>query len=175
KNITPQCGSQKPGVDWVAGSTIPSGAGVKKVRVGSYTEYHICGNLNLSGTGYLTGILPASDAIIVIENGSLNIADKSVINTVQTAIVMTGDNTVASAINFPNGNGKSATLSLSPPTDAANPWQGVSLYQDPKLTSQVDDKWGPGANFNADGLVYLGNSNVVTDGNTSSSNSKCTK
>src|SRR5438132_1064501 len=53
KNITPQCGSQKPGVDWVAGSTIPSGAGVKKVSVGSYTEYHICGNLNLSRTGYL--------------------------------------------------------------------------------------------------------------------------
>ena len=34
---------------------------------------------------------------------------------------------------------------------------------------------GPRASFSADGLVYLGNSNVVTDGNTSSSNAKCSK
>jgi len=32
-----------------------------------------------------------------------------------------------------------------------------------------------GADFSADGLVYLGNSNVVTDGNTQSSNAKCSK
>jgi Flp pilus assembly protein TadG len=174
KNITPKCGSLKTGINWTPGS-IPTGAAIKTVNMGGYTEYHICGDLNLSGTGYLTGSAPASDTIIVIENGSLNIADKASINTLKTAIVMTGNNTVASSVNFPNGNGKSATLSLSPPTDAANPWQGVALYQDPKLTFQVDDTWGPGANFNADGLVYLGNSNVVTDGNTSSSNAKCTK
>jgi hypothetical protein len=73
------------------------------------------------------------------------------------------------------GNGHSATLNLSASTTAGNPWQGVALYQDPKLTYQVDNKWGPGATLNADGLVYLGKSNVVTDGNTGSSNAKCTK
>jgi len=64
---------------------------------------------------------------------------------------------------------------LSPPTGTTNPWQGVALYLDPKLTKNVGNAWGPGAEFNADGLVYLGNSNVVTDGNTASNNSKCTK
>jgi hypothetical protein len=34
---------------------------------------------------------------------------------------------------------------------------------------------GPDPSFSADGLVYLGNSNVVTDGNTASSNAKCSK
>ena len=58
---------------------------------------------------------------------------------------------------------------------AAWPLQGVALFLDPVLTKDVDNKWGPGADFDADGLVYLGNSNVVTDGNTSSANSKCTK
>jgi Flp pilus assembly protein TadG len=174
KNITAKCGSAKPGVDWTPGS-IPTGAGIITVNMGDYTEYHICGNLNLSGTGYLTGTAPTSDSVIFIENGSLNIDDKASINTVKTAIVITGNNTVASSINFPNGAGKNATLSLSPPTTAANPWQGVALYQDPKLTYQVDNTWGPGATFNADGLVYLGNSNVVTDGDTASSNSKCSK
>jgi Flp pilus assembly protein TadG len=175
KNITTKCGSAKPGVDWPATGSIPTGAGIITVNTGSYTEYHICGDLNLSGTGYLTGTAPTSDSVIIIENGSLNIADKASINTLKTAIVMTGDNTVASSVNFPNGTGKLATLSLSPPTDSANPWQGVALYQDPKLTYKIDDTWGPGATFNADGLVYLGNANVVTDGDTASSNSKCTK
>jgi hypothetical protein len=64
---------------------------------------------------------------------------------------------------------------LSPPTAVENPWQGVALYLDPALTRNVDNSWGPGASFSADGLVYLGNSNVVTDGNTASANSKCTK
>src|SRR5262249_5665157 len=136
-NITTQCAGDKSGVDWALPSSIPTGAHVKQVTVGNYTEYHICGDLNLSGTSYLTGTAPASDTVIVIENGSLNLADSSTINTLKTAIILTGNNTVASAINFPNGAGKQATLSLSPPTDAANPWQGVSLYQDPKLTYRV--------------------------------------
>jgi hypothetical protein len=95
----------------------------------------------------------------------------------RTAIVMTGDNTRSSQIDFPTGNSKNATLTLEPPSGASNPWQGVSLYVDPKLTnhSNIDNRWGPGATFNADGLVYMGNSNVVTDGNTSSSNAQCTK
>jgi hypothetical protein len=64
---------------------------------------------------------------------------------------------------------------LSAPTASSDPWRGVALYQDPKLTDNVDDRWGPGATFNADGLVYLGNANVVTDGNTGSGNSRCSK
>ena len=168
------CGTSKVGVSLTPG-VLPTSAGFISVSIGNYTEYHICGDLTLSGTGYLTGSAPGSDTVIVIENGSLNVANNASINTLKTAIVMTGDNTVGSSVNFPNGNGHGATLSLSPPTDPANPWQGVALYQDPKLTNNVNNTWGPGASFNADGLVYLGNSNVVTDGDTASSNAKCTK
>jgi hypothetical protein len=89
--------------------------------------------------------------------------------------VLTGNNNSPARIQFPNGAGKQATLTLSPPSTASNPWQAVSLYLDPKLTNSVDNTWGPGAAFNADGLVYLGTSNVVTDGDTASANSKCSK
>lgn len=173
-NITMKCGASRPGANWTPG-TLPNSAGFITVNMGSYTEYHICGDLNLSGSGFLTGNAPSSDTIIVIENGSLNIANDASINTLRTAVVLTGNNNFASQINFPNGNGKAASLTLSPPIDSANPWQGVALYQDPSLTKTIDDKWGPGASFNADGLVYLGNANVTTDGNTSSSNAKCSK
>jgi Flp pilus assembly protein TadG len=173
-NITTQCGTSRPGVNWTAG-TVPTGSGVQTVTVNGRTEYHICGDLNLSGTGSLTGSTPTADALIVIENGSLNVANNASVSVARTGIVLTGDNTVASAVNFPNGNGKTGSLTLSPPLDPSNPWQGVALFQDPKLTNNVDNKWGPGTDFNADGLVYLGNSNVVTDGNTSSANAKCSK
>jgi hypothetical protein len=129
----------------------------------------------VNGSGYLTGSSPTSDSVIVIENGSLNVPNNANVSASRTAIVFTGNNTYASAINFPTGNGQSASLVLSAPTDATNPWQGVALYEDPKLTYQVDNRWGPGATFSADGLVYLGNSNVVTDGNTTSNNSPCSK
>jgi Flp pilus assembly protein TadG len=173
-NITTQCGTSRPGLSWAAGA-VPTDTALKTVTINGRTEYHVCGNLNLSGTGTLTGIVPTADALIVIENGSLNMANNANVSVARTGIVLTGDNSVASAINFPNGNGKSSKLTLSPPIEPSNPWQGVALYQDPKLTNNIDNKWGPGADFNADGLVYLGNSNVVTDGNTASSNAKCSK
>jgi type II secretory pathway pseudopilin PulG len=173
-NITTECGSSRPGVSWTPG-TLPLGAGFKKVNKQGYVEYHVCGDLTLSGSGYLTGASPSSDSVIVIENGSIIVNDKASINTMRTAIVLTGDNTFPARIDFPNGAGKKASLALSPPTDPGNPWQSVALYLDPKLTNNVDNRWGPGATFHADGLVYLGNSDVVTDGITGSSNSKCTK
>lgn len=173
-NITKECGTTKTGVTWTPG-VIPSGAALKTVSKSGYTEYHVCGNLTLSGTGDLFGSAPGTDSVIIIENGSLQIGDNAAINAVRTAFVMTGDNNSPATIDFPTGNGKTGTFSVSPPINVGNPWQSVSVFLDPALTKTVDNKWGPGAAFNADGLVYLGNSNVVTDGNTSSANSKCTK
>jgi hypothetical protein len=174
-NIAMVCGSSRPGVTWTAGS-IPLGSAIQTVNARGYTEYHVCGDLVLTGTGDLIGTpSPTSDSVVVIENGSLTIANNASISTTRTALLMTGNNSYSSAINFPNGNGQSASLTLSAPTGSTNPWQGVALYLDPKLTYRVDDRWGPGATFNAEGLVYLGNANVVTDGNTGSNDSKCSK
>ena len=175
KHITTVCAAGLgPGAIWTAGE-IPMGAGIKTVTKSGYIEYHICGDLLVSGSGYLTSSAPATDIVIIIENGSLIVDDKASISTARTAIVLTGDNTLPAKIVFPKGAGKQGTLSLSPPTSVGNPWQAVSLYLDPKLTKDVNNTWGPGASFIADGLVYLGNSNVATDGNTTSANSKCTK
>jgi hypothetical protein len=174
-NITKQCGASRPGVNWVGGGAIPAGAGVITVNKGAYTEYHICGDLNFSGNGYLTGSSPASDSVIIVENGSINLANDAEIKANKTAIVMTGDNNYASQINYPNGASKKAELKLSMATDVSNPWQGVALFVDPSLTKSVDNTWGPGAELDVVGLVYLGNSNVRADGKTTSSNAKCTK
>jgi Flp pilus assembly protein TadG len=172
--ITKQCGSSRPGVSWTPG-VLPTGAGFIRTTNNGRTEYHVCGDLSLSGTGSLTGDSPSADTLVVIENGSLNVGNNAAISVTRMGVVLTGNNSVPSAVYFPNGNGKTGQLTLSPPIESTNPWQGVALYQDPSLTNNIDNKWGPGADFNADGLVYLGNSNVVTDGNTSSSNAQCSK
>ena len=171
-NITKVCGGLTTGATWVPGS-LP--AGLKTVSMTGYTEYHVCGDLKVSGNGYLTGAAPSADSVIVIENGSLIVDKDSSISTLRTAIVLTGNNAQDSSIHFPNGNGQSATLTISPPTNVDNPWQSFSLYQDPALTNGVDNTWGPGANLYADGVVYLPNSDVVMHGNAGSSNKRCTK
>jgi hypothetical protein len=173
-SITKSCGTARPGVNWTPG-TLPTGSGFITVDKGLYTEYHVCGDLTMAGSGYLTGNSPPKDLVVVIENGTLTVANNADVNTVKTTIVLTGNNSYSSEIKFPNGAGKLGTLTLSASTGSTNAWQGVAIYQDPALTYQVDDSWGSGAEFNAEGLVYLGNSNVVTNGNMSSSNSKCTK
>jgi len=179
-NITFQCSKgASQGVTWDASATSPP-SGLIKVSQSYATEYHVCGDLTLTGTGYLTGQSPSTDTIIVIENGNLNIANDANVNTVRTTIILSGDNSLPSAITFPTGKGHGATLSVSPSTNSANPWQGISVYQDPVLTATdspwgVTDTFGPGATFNADGVVYLPRSNVTWHGSGASNNNKCTK
>jgi len=173
-NITTQCGLLHPGLTWNAGvPTVPTA--VKVVTKTNYTEYHVCGDLTLSGTGTLISSAPTADSVIVIENGGLTLANSAAVSTLRTAIVLTGSGTSPAVIDFPNGNGQSATLNLSPPTTTGNPWQGVAIYQDPRQTSFVADKWGPGATFNADGLVYLPRADITMSGIAASGNYHCTK
>jgi len=170
-NITKQC-SAWPGVTWVPG-TVPPSPKVVTLMKPTHTEHHVCGDLTLSGSGDLTG--GGADTVIVIENGRLILDGNASIQTSRVAFVLTGDNTKPSEIEFPNGNGHAASLTLSPPTGVNNPWRGVSVYQDPALTFQVDADWGPGATLNAEGLVYLPKADLKIHGNPSSNNPICTK
>lgn len=179
-NITFQCAKgADSGVTWDASATSPPN-GLIKITQSYGTEYHVCGDFTLTGTGYLTGASPSSDTIIVVENGNLNVAANANVHTVRTTIILTGDNSVPSAITFPNGKGQGATLSVSPSTNSANPWVGIAIYQDPVLTNTdsawgIADTFGPGATFNADGVVYLPRSNVTWHGSGASNNNQCTK
>jgi hypothetical protein len=90
-------------------------------------------------------------------------------------LVLTGNNKSASQITFPNGNGKAATLTLSPPTDPHTPWHGISVYQDPILTFQVSENWGPGAKINLEGVMYLPRADVTIRGVQSTTTPTCSK
>lgn len=129
-NITHKCSSSST-LTWSAGSP-PSAAKMVTVFGVDRTEYHVCGNLTLSGSGSLTGTYPSGDTIIVVENGSLTLAPDPDISANRTAIVLTGNNGAASAIEFPNGAGHGAGL---------NP---VSPYQQRRSLGRHRDLPGTG-------------------------------
>ncbi len=144
------------------------------VNESGYIEYHICGDLLVSGSWSPHEQRASYDVAIIIENGSLIVDDKASISTARTAIVLTGV-TTGRRQSSSEGAGKKGTLSSSPPTSVGNPWQAGVLYLDPKLTKDVKNKWGPGA-------ASLGRARLIGKfptlslmGRTSSANSKCTK
>ncbi len=67
------------------------------------------------------------------------------------------------------------TAVRSPPLNPADPWQGIAVYQNPNLTTNVSSKWGPGATFNADGVVYMPYADVTASGVAASNNYHCSK
>jgi Flp pilus assembly protein TadG len=170
-NIKPSCTSY-PGATWIAGVAPPFPGVTHQVR-GSYTEYHVCGPLTLAGSGPL--FAASGDAVIIVENGGVDLDDKANVQLAQTSLVLTGNNKSASRITFPNGNGKAATLTLSPPTDPHTPRHGISVYQDPKLTFQVSEDWGPGAKINLEGVMYLPHADVTIRGVQSTTTPTCSK
>ena len=161
----------RPGVTLISNS-FPSTSAVITVPNPTYLEYHVCGDLTLSGSWSLG--TAAQDTVVVIENGSLIMGDNASIQAARVTFVLTGDNSKASRIQFPGSNGHAATLTLSPSTGSSNPWHGISIYQDPALTNTSED-WGSGTTINVDGLVYLPNADVTLQGNPSSNSPICTK
>jgi hypothetical protein len=113
--------------------------------------------------------------VIIIENGELQLDRDAAITAVRTTIVFAGTNTFSAKVEFPNGEGQSAALTISPSMSDDNPWRGIAMYRDPSLTRNVQDNWGPGATFNADGVVYLPNTDLQMRGIAGSGNSRCTK
>ena len=173
QNIRTKCTSY-PGATWIPG-TLPTSPRMER----SYDDprvdiYHVCGTLTLSGSGALFGSTPTRDSLIVIENGGLTMDARADVQAFRTAIILTGDNSRPSTIEFPNGNGQGATLTISPPRNAGT-WTGVSIYQNPALTNGVDADWGPGATMIVDGLVYLPRANVTMRGNSSAGSAGCSK
>jgi hypothetical protein len=112
----------------------------------------------------LTGntiINTTSGAILVIENGQLDTNGFTFQSGVDTGltIVFTGANN-PNYQHIPTGGG---TLDIAAP--ASGDWSGVAIYQDPKLTTNVDiSAAGNTPTWDITGLVYLPHSSVTLSG-----------
>lgn len=166
--ITKFCSGVGSGVTWSAGTLPTSGNFIAVARSG-YGEYHVCGDLTLKGGGALI----AGGAVVIIENGDLIVDNNANVSASNTTFVLTGVNGVDHEIKFPNGNGKSATLTMQAPTGSAHPWRGMAIYSDPALTMDVDSDLGPGATLVFDGIIYMPNSDLTVRGVMTSSIAPC--
>ena len=174
-NIELKCGQISVPSGLAVGTSLPTAGMIPVVRSG-YLEYHVCGDLTLSGTGQINQLALMQDVVLVVENGSVILTTNADVSTARMTIVLSGAKASSShKIEFPNGNGHSAKLTVSPSTNPSNPWHGISVYQDPSISTNVDMVWGPAASFDADGIVYFGNASLTMNGNASSSESQCTK
>lgn len=169
RHITQRCNGSRPGITWRVGTT-PTGPGIIASGGPGFSSFHICGDLTLEGTGNLS----SSNTVIVVENGSIILSPDADVTAREMTLVLTG-NVAPGSINFPNGNGHGATLSVSPPVFEGNPWRGISVFQDPSVSTTLEADWGPGGTFKADGVVYMSKTNLTLQGNASSGNSRCTK
>ncbi len=174
-NIERKCGTSNGGASWSANGTIPASSNIITVDKGTHTEVHVCGNLNLSGNGTLTGLSPSNDTVIIVENGQVNLGNNAVINANRSTIVLAGGNGSDPVIDFPNGNGKAATLNVSAGTTADSPWKGYAIYQNPAIHDDVDMTFKPGANLKIDGIAYFPNAKITMQGNMTTGSSGCAK
>jgi hypothetical protein len=118
----------------------------------------VCGDQQLTGD---TTINASSGAVLVIENGQLDTNGYTLQNTsgAGLTIVFSGSNS-SSYQHTPTGGG---TLNIAAPT--SGDWSGVAIYQDPKLTTNVDvSAAGNSPTWNITGLVYLPHASVTFSG-----------
>lgn len=132
----------------------------------------MCGDVQLTGDVVITTPDNLTGAVLVIENGLLDLNGHTLSTASGSAvtIVFSGTNS-GSYQHIPTGAG---TLDLQAPKTGSFP--GVAIYQDPILKSGVDITYtGNNPTWDMTGAVYLPNSNVQISGavNKSSNGADC--
>jgi hypothetical protein len=121
----------------------------------------VCGDLELTGTTTLTTASPGS--VLVIENGQLDTNGYTLQTDATSAltIIFTGPTVAGHTYShYPTGGG---TLDFKAPTSGT--WKGISLYQDPALTTGVDFTYaGNTPTWNITGVVYFPHASIAFKG-----------
>ena len=177
-NIVKYCGTNAGGYSWNANGSVPSAVAntIIPVSRSGYTEIHVCGNLTLNGDDdhSLTGSSPATDTVVVVENGKIQIADSAYVKARRVTFVLAGGAS-SNIVDFPNGNGKTGTFDISGSTGTDNPWKGMALFQNPTHTSGVDTTWKPGSWLKLSGVIYFPNAAFTVQGNITMGPTACAK
>jgi Flp pilus assembly protein TadG len=129
----------------------------------------INGTKVVCGDQQLTGNTTMNNTVLVIENGQLD-TNGYTLQGQNLTIVFSGSNS-GSYEHIPTGGG---TLNIDAPT--SGDWSGVAIYQDPKLTNNVNiSAAGNSPTWDISGLVYLPHSSVTLSGavNKSASGATC--
>jgi Flp pilus assembly protein TadG len=132
-------------------------------------NHFLCGDQLL--TGNVTVNAPATGAVLIIENGQLDLNG----NTFQTSsgsgltVVFSGTNGSYTHAPTDNTNGPGGALNIAAPNSGN--WSGVAVYQDPSLTSGVDvSAAGNSPTWDITGLIYMPHATLTLKGAIDKSN-----
>jgi Flp pilus assembly protein TadG len=151
------CGTTASSFPQEPSSSITKWSGSKSLPASTI----ICGDLQLTGNTTLTTASPGS--VLVIENGQLDTNGYTLATDSASALTIIFSGPTVSGktyTHYPTGGG---TLDFMAPTSGT--WKGISLYQDPAVTTGVDFTYaGNSPTWNITGVVYFPHASITFKG-----------
>jgi Flp pilus assembly protein TadG len=135
-----------------------------------YTGMMFCGDVQLTQDVTINTPDASNGAIIVIENGQLDLNGHTLRTANGSAVTIVFSGTSGNYEHIPSDNstGQSGVFNIEAPT--AGPFPGMAIYQDPSLTQGVDITYkGNNPQWQISGGVYLPNASVQISGDVSQS------
>src|SRR4051794_13868560 len=134
----------------------------------------MCGDVVLTSDVVVDTL--GSPGVLVIENGSLDLNGYKLTTSTGSGLTVVFSANGADGTGYNHklinsaGNGSGAVLDVAAPK--TGPWSGVAIYQDPKLTTNVDvTAAGNDPTWNISGLVYMPHATVTLKGAIDKANS----
>jgi hypothetical protein len=138
----------------------------------------MCGDVQLTADVVITTPDNLTGAVLVIENGQLDLHGHTLRTANGSALTIVFSGTAGSYIHAPtdNSTGQGGVLNFQAPSSPSALFPGVAIYQDPSLKTGVDITYkGNNPAWDLTGAIYLPNSNVQMSGdvNKSSNGADC--
>jgi hypothetical protein len=132
----------------------------------------MCGDVQLTGNVVINTPDNTTGAVLVIENGQLDLNGYTLSTASGSAVTIVFSGTSGNYTHAPtdNSTGQGGTLNIQASTGSSALFPGMAIYQDPNLTAGVDIQYkGNNPDWKISGGVYLPNANVQISGDVSQS------
>lgn len=160
--------------EWTGSLSVPSTSTLTGALSGeTYTGAMFCGDVQLTSDVTINTPNAAEGAVLVIENGQLDLNGHTLRTADGSAVTIVFSGT--SGGNFThaptdNSAGKDGTLNIQAPSSSSAPFPGMAIYQDPSLMTGVDVTYkGNNPQWAISGGIYLPNADVTISGDVSQS------
>ena len=132
----------------------------------------MCGDVQLTGDVVINTPDSLTGAVLVIENGQLDLNGHTLSTANGSAVTIVFSGTAGNYIHAPtdNSTGHGGVLNIQAPSSKSALFPGIAIYQDPSLKSGVNITYkGNNPAWDITGAVYLPNSNVQMSGDVNKS------
>jgi len=138
----------------------------------------MCGDVQLTGNVVISTPDSLTGAVLVIENGQLDLNGHTLSTANGSALTIVFSGTAGNYTHAltDNSTGQGGIINIQAPSSSSALFPGIAIYQDPSLKSGVDITYkGNNPAWDITGAVYLPNSNVKMSGdvNKSSNGADC--